>query len=300
MLKIAYNDYYVQPLPEGHRFPMDKYDLLPKQLLHEGTVEKEAFFSPSVITEDDVLAVHEKQYYKALITLNIDKRAQRKSGFPHNERLILREQIIMEGTRKCAEYALEYGAAMNIAGGTHHAYTNRGEGFCLLNDQAIAAQWLLNQQKANQILIIDLDVHQGNGTAEIFKNNPQVFTFSMHGENNYPLKKEISDLDIPLPDGIKDKEYLYLLEKNLDQILTNITPDFLFFQSGVDIIETDKLGRLGVTIQGCRQRDDVVFRYANELDVPIVASMGGGYSPEIKNIIEAHANTYRAAQQILF
>ena len=300
MLKIAYNNYYVQPLPEGHRFPMDKYDLLPKQLLHEGTVEKEAFFSPSVITEDDVLAVHEKQYYKALITLNIDKRAQRKSGFPHNERLILREQIIMEGTRKCAEYALEYGAAMNIAGGTHHAYTNRGEGFCLLNDQAIAAQWLLNQQKANQILIIDLDVHQGNGTAEIFKNNPQVFTFSMHGENNYPLKKEISDLDIPLPDGIKDKEYLYLLEKNLDQILTNITPDFLFFQSGVDIIETDKLGRLGVTIQGCRQRDDVVFRYANELDVPIVASMGGGYSPEIKNIIEAHANTYRAAQQILF
>jgi acetoin utilization deacetylase AcuC-like enzyme len=300
MLKIAYNDYYVQPLPEGHRFPMDKYDLLPKQLLHEGTVEKGAFFSPAIIDPKDVLAIHDKHYFESLLALEIDKKAQRKSGFPHNERLIVREQIIMEGTRKCAEYALEYGAAMNIAGGTHHAYTDRGEGFCLLNDQAIAAQWLLNEQKASQILVIDLDVHQGNGTAEIFKNNPQVFTFSMHGENNYPLKKENSDLDIPLPDSIKDKEYLYLLEKHLDQVLNQITPDFLFFQSGVDIIDTDKLGRLGVSIQGCRQRDEIVFRYAKELDVPIVVSMGGGYSPEIKNIIEAHANTYRTAQQILF
>jgi acetoin utilization deacetylase AcuC-like enzyme len=300
MLKIAFNNYYIQPLPEGHRFPMDKYDLLPKQLLHEGTVEEKAFFSPDVIDRNHVLAVHETDYFESLLALKIDKKAQRKSGFPHDERLIFREQIIMEGTRKCAEYALEFGAAMNIAGGTHHAYTNRGEGFCLLNDQAIAAQWLLDEKKAKQILIIDLDVHQGNGTAEIFQENPHVFTFSMHGENNYPLKKERSDLDVPLQDGIKDKEYLYLLEKYLEQILTNYTPDFLFFQSGVDIIDTDKLGRLGVTIPGCRQRDDIVFRYAKELDVPIVASMGGGYSPQIKNIIEAHANTYRAAQQILF
>jgi len=300
MLKIAFNDYYIQPLPEGHRFPMDKYDLLPKQLLHEGTVEEGAFFSPGKIDPNQVLAVHDSEYFESLLALKIDKKAQRKSGFPHDERLILREQVIMEGTRKCAEYALEHGAAMNIAGGTHHAYTNRGEGFCLLNDQAIAAQWLLDEKKASQILIIDLDVHQGNGTAEIFQENSQVFTFSMHGENNYPLKKERSDLDVPLQDGIKDKEYLYLLEKYLEQILTHYTPDFLFFQSGVDIIDTDKLGRLGVTIPGCRQRDDIVFRYAKELDVPIVASMGGGYSPQIKNIIEAHANTYRAAQQILF
>lgn len=300
MLKIAFNEYYIQPLPDGHRFPMDKYDLLPKQLIHEGTVEENAFFSPEIIDPKHVLAVHDKNYFDALRALKIDRKAQRKTGFPHDERLILREQIIMEGTRKCAEYALTNGAAMNIAGGTHHAYTNRGEGFCLLNDQAIAAKWLLEEGKASQILIIDLDVHQGNGTAEIFEKNTQVFTFSMHGENNYPLKKEVSDLDIPLPDGIKDKEYLYLLEKHLDQILTNYTPDFLFFQSGVDIIETDKLGRLGVSIRGCRQRDEIVFRYARELGVPIVASMGGGYSPQIKNIIEAHANTYRAAQQILF
>lgn len=300
MLKIAFNDYYVQPLPEGHRFPMDKYDLLPKQLLHEGTVEEDAFFSPEVIDQQHVLAVHDKHYFNELITLKIDKRSQRKSGFPHNERLIMREQIIMEGTRKCAAYALEFGISMNIAGGTHHAYTNRGEGFCLLNDQAIAAKWLLNQKKASQILIIDLDVHQGNGTAEIFKNTPEVFTFSMHGENNYPLKKENSDLDVALPDGTRDKMYLNLLEKYLDQILTNITPDFLFFQSGVDIIDTDKLGRLDISLKGCRQRDEFVFRLAKQMNIPIVVSMGGGYSPEIKKIIEAHANTYRTAQQIFF
>lgn len=300
MLKIAYNDYYVQPLPEGHRFPMEKYELLPQQLLREGTVEEDAFFSPDTIDQKHVLAVHDKQYYEALKALEIDKKAQRKSGFPHDERLILREQIIMEGTRKCTEFALEYGVAMNIAGGTHHAYTNRGEGFCLLNDQAIAAQWLLDQNKATQILIIDLDVHQGNGTAEIFQNTLEVFTFSMHGENNYPLQKEKSDLDVPLPDGIKDKAYLNLLAKHLDQILTNITPDFLFFQSGVDIIDTDKLGRLGISLDGCRQRDAFVFRLAKQMNLPIVVSMGGGYSPEIKNIIEAHANTYRTAQQIFF
>tara|TARA_B100000508_G_scaffold141079_1_gene146069 strand:+ start:42717 stop:43619 length:903 start_codon:yes stop_codon:yes gene_type:complete len=300
MLKIAYNDYYVQPLPEGHRFPMEKYDLLPKQLLHEGTIEEEQLFSPKVIDKKDVLAVHDQIYFKRLTNLELDRREQRRSGFPHDERLIKREQVIMEGTRMCAELALETGAAMNIAGGTHHAYTDRGEGFCLLNDQAIAAKWLLSNTSVENILIIDLDVHQGNGTAEIFQDEPRVFTFSMHGANNYPLKKEKSDLDVPLEDGVDDKTYIYELEKHLDQILKNFNPDFLFFQSGVDIIQTDKLGRMGVSIQGCRQRDEIVFRLASELEKPIVASMGGGYSKEIKYIIEAHANTFRTAQHILF
>jgi acetoin utilization deacetylase AcuC-like enzyme len=300
MLKVAYNDYYVQPLPEGHRFPMEKYDLLPKQLLHEGTLEESQFFSPEVVAERDVLTIHNAEYFNRLKELKIEPKEQRKSGFPHDERLILREQIIMEGTRRCAEIALKTGAAMNIAGGTHHAYSNRGEGFCLLNDQAIAVRWLLDNNKAGKILIIDLDVHQGNGTAKIFEDEDRVFTFSMHGANNYPLKKEQSDLDVPLEDGVNDKTYIYELEKSLDQILSNFNPDFLFFQSGVDIIETDKLGRMGVTIKGCRQRDEIVFRLANQLEVPIVTTMGGGYSKEIKYIIEAHANTYRTAQHILF
>src|SRR5690554_7209043 len=200
MLKIAFNQSYVHSLPKGHRFPMEKYELLPKQLLLEGTVNEDAFFDPGVIDKDLVLAVHDKDYYNNLVGLKLDRKAQRKTGFEHNEQLIIREQKIIEGTRECTEYAIENGISMNIAGGTHHAFTNRGEGFCMLNDQAIAAQWLLDKKKANKILIIDLDVHQGNGTAEIFKNNSNVFTFSMHGSNNYPLKKEKSDLDVNLPD----------------------------------------------------------------------------------------------------
>jgi acetoin utilization deacetylase AcuC-like enzyme len=300
LLKVAYNEFYVQPLPEGHRFPMEKYELLPRQLLHEGTVDEAAFFSPELIAKKHVLAVHESEYFNHLVRLQLTPREQRKTGFPHNERLILREQIIMEGTRKCAEYALQHGVAMNIAGGTHHAFTNRGEGFCLLNDIAIAAQWLLNTQKAQKILIIDLDVHQGNGSAEIFANNPHVFTFSMHGKNNYPLHKEVSDIDVGLEDGINDKYYLYLLEKKIDEILRVFEPDFIFFQSGVDIIATDKLGRLNVSIEGCKKRDERVFTLAKNNKIPIVATMGGGYSPEIKHIIEAHANTFRTAQHTFF
>ena len=300
MLKIAFNEYYVQPLPEGHRFPMEKYDLLPKQLIHEGTVDAANFFSPTLINKETILGVHDANYFERLINLELSPREQRKSGFPHDERLIAREQIIMEGTRKCAEYALEHGVAMNIAGGTHHAYADRAEGFCLLNDQAIAAKWLLDKQLASQILIIDLDVHQGNGSATIFQDEPRVFTFSMHGQNNYPLHKEISNLDVGLEDGIKDQAYLYLLENNLDIVLNQFQPDFIFYQSGVDIIETDKLGRLSVSLAGSKKRDEIVFNLAKQNKIPIVASMGGGYSPEVKHIIEAHANTFRAAQHIFF
>ncbi len=300
MLKVAFHSDYVHPLPEGHRFPMEKYDLLPRQLLYEGTIEETNLFSPNKIDSQMVLSCHDSIYYEKLINLKLSPRDQRKTGFLHSEQLINREHLIMEGTRTCAEYALEFGVAMNIAGGTHHAYSDRGEGFCLLNDQAIAANWLLSENLAKQILIIDLDVHQGNGSAEIFQNEQRVFTFSMHGQNNYPLNKEISDLDVPLEDGIKDKPYLYLLEKHLDKISKHFEPDFIFFQSGVDVIETDKLGKLGLSIEGCKKRDEIVLNFAKQNNIPLVSSMGGGYSPEIKHIIEAHANTFRSAQHIFF
>jgi acetoin utilization deacetylase AcuC-like enzyme len=296
---IAFHPNYVHPLPDNHRFPMEKYDLLPKQLIYEGIATENDFFEPGFLCESDLLEVHTSKYWQQLKNLELTEREQRVSGFVHSNQLIEREITIMEGTRKATEFALENKIGFNIAGGTHHAFSDRGEGFCLLNDQVIAAKWLLNHQKVNQILIIDLDVHQGNGTASLLKNEERVFTFSMHGENNYPMQKELSDLDVPLKDGINDKEYLYLLEKSIDLILNKFNPQFIFYQCGVDILETDKLGKLGVTMQGCSQRDSIVFETAKQLNVPIVCSMGGGYSPKIKNIVDAHANTYRNALNIL-
>lgn len=300
MLKIAYDSIFAHTLPDGHRFPMAKYELLPQQLIYEGTVDQENFFYSPKINTEIVLSVHSKEYFSRLINLELTKREQRVTGFPHNSDLIERELKIMEGTRKCAEFALEYGVSMNIAGGTHHAFSYKGEGFCLLNDQAISAQWLLDKNLANRILIIDLDVHQGNGTAEIFKNENRVFTFSAHGKNNYPLKKELSDFDLELEDGIKDQAYLEKVKRSLEPIISEFNPDFLFYQCGVDILATDKLGRLGVSIEGCKKRDSYVLSLAHSLKIPIVCSMGGGYSPQLKYIIEAHANTYRVAQEIYF
>lgn len=206
----------------------------------------------------------------------------------------------MNGTVRCTHFALEHGIAMNIAGGTHHAFTNKGEGFCLLNDIAVAANYLLDQDLAQQILVVDLDVHQGNGTAQIFKDEPRVFTFSMHGANNYPLQKEHSDLDIGLPDFTNDDFYLKTLQVNLQNLLDTVRPDFIFYQSGVDVLATDKLGKLSLTREGCKQRDKLVLSKAREDKIPIVVSMGGGYSPAFRDIIEAHANTYRLAQELFF
>jgi acetoin utilization deacetylase AcuC-like enzyme len=189
---------------------------------------------------------------------------------------------------------------MNVAGGTHHAFRDRGEGFCCLNDQAVAANWLLSQDPSQKILIIDLDVHQGNGTASIFQGEPRVFTFSMHGAKNYPLRKEKSNLDLDLPDGLTDQPYLAMLNKQLPLIAEQFQPSFIFYQSGVDILETDKLGRLNITRDGCKKRDQLVFDFCKKNNLPIVVSMGGGYSPKLADIVDAHVNTFKAAQEIFF
>jgi acetoin utilization deacetylase AcuC-like enzyme len=206
--------------------------------------------------------------------------------------------MITQGTIDCCLYALQYGAALNVAGGTHHAFADRGEGFCLLNDMAIASNYLLKNGLAKKILIIDLDVHQGNGTAKLFENNNQVFTFSMHGAHNYPFHKEFSNLDIPLKDGIEDLEYLQLLKENLIKIINEEKPDFVFYLSGVDILETDKFGKLRVSMAGCKERDAFVFQTLKEHQLPVTVAMGGGYSPDVKTIVEAHCNTFRLAKSI--
>ncbi len=229
MLKIAYHPIYKHPLPEGHRFPMEKYDLLPKQLLHEGTCTKENFFEPELAADEDILRVHTSEYLQNLKELTIDARATRKTGFPLSPDLVEREIKIAGGTIRGCEYAREFGIAFNIAGGTHHAYSGHGEAFCLLNDQAIAAKYLQHKNLAKKILIVDLDVHQGNGTARIFENDDSIFTFSMHGRNNYPFKKERSNLDIDLPDGTEDGEYLKILKETLPTLLEQQSPDFIFY-----------------------------------------------------------------------
>ena len=232
LLKIAYSSIYQHSLPEGHRFPMLKYELIPEQLLYEGTCTPEIFFAPKTVDEKWILRTHNKAYWEDLKNLCLDPKMIRKIGFPLSAELVLRETIITQGTIDCCHFALENGIAMNVAGGTHHSYTDKGEGFCLLNDVGIASNYLLDNQLATKILVIDLDVHQGNGTAEIFQNEPRVFTFSMHGKENYPLHKEKSDLDIELPTYTKDEEYLTILFNILPKLIEEQKPDFLFFRFG--------------------------------------------------------------------
>ena len=298
MFPIAFHPIYKHPLPDGHRFPMLKYDLLPQQLLYEGTAKESDFFEPDVCNLEHVLAVHTKHYVADLLNVTLDSKAARKIGFPLSLQLVERELRIAQGTILGCQQAFKTGVAFNIAGGTHHAFANRGEAFCMLNDQAIGAQFLLNHQIATKILIVDLDVHQGNGTAAIFKNNNLVFTFSMHGKSNYPFKKEISNLDIDLPDFTNDEQFLSILKETLPKLIEQQKPDFIFYLAGVDILESDKLGKLSCTIGGCKKRDEFVFELCKSSQIPVQVSMGGGYSPEIKTIIEAHSNTFRAAAAI--
>jgi acetoin utilization deacetylase AcuC-like enzyme len=295
MTRIAFDPIYAHPLPEGHRFPMLKYELIPAQLLHEGTITNEQLFAPLPCEEEIVLLTHDKIYFDKLIQQTLTPSEQRKIGFPQSPALTKRERIITQGTIDCCHYAKQNGVALNIAGGTHHAFRNRGEGFCLLNDMSVAANFLLKTNQANKILIIDLDVHQGNGTAKIFENNPSVFTFSMHGAHNYPFHKEISDLDIPLKDGTDGATYLPLLMDTLPSLVEKVKPDFAFYLSGVDILETDKYGKLKVSIPDCKKRDAFVFQQLKQNNIPVVAAMGGGYSPDVRTIVEAHCNTFRVA-----
>ncbi|MDO7615049.1 MAG: histone deacetylase [Flavobacteriaceae bacterium] len=298
MLNIAFHPKYQLPLPDKHRFPMEKYDLLPKQLMYDGTCIQEDFFVPKPIDLSIIERVHEPEYIKKLRSLTLNKSEARKIGFPLSKELIEREIIIAGGTIQGSMKAFETGIAMNIAGGTHHAFKGHGEAFCLLNDQAIAAQYLLDKKLVDRILIVDLDVHQGNGTAEIFQSNPNVFTFSMHGQKNYPFHKEQSDLDIALEDDCNDADFLRILKKTLPDLIAKTRPDFIFYLCGVDVLKTDKLGRLGLTIAGCKQRDVFVLELCKKNNIPVQCSMGGGYSKEIKVIVDAHANTFRAAKHI--
>ena len=295
MIKIAYHPIYAHPLPEGHRFPMLKYELIPAQLLHEGTIEQSHLFAPEPLAEQYIISTHDEAYWQQLKQLTLPYKEQRRIGFPLDAQLVEREIRIAQGTIDGAIFAQQHGVAFNVAGGTHHAGSNWGEGFCLLNDQAIAANYLLNNDLASRILVIDLDVHQGNGTAEIFQKEDRVFTFSMHGDKNFPFRKEQSDLDIGLADGVADDEFLSILDEKLPQLIKKHQPDFVFYLAGVDVLASDKLGKLALSKQACKQRDQIVFEHCLRNQLPVQVSMGGGYSEDIKIIVDAHCNTFRTA-----
>ena len=300
MLKIAFHENYIYPLEENHRFPMIKYELIPEQLLRENTCSDSNFFKPNLIDENIVLQTHQVEYFNRFKNLDLSKKEIREIGFPISKKLVNRELQIAEGTIKGVIYSIENGISMNIAGGTHHAFYDHGEAFCMLNDQAIAANYLLSNGLAKKILIVDLDVHQGNGTASLFKTNNQVFTLSFHGKKNYPFRKEKSDLDIGFDDNTGDSEYLKILKETIPKVINDFEPDFLFYLSGVDVLENDKLGRLSLTINGCKERDRFILEICKKNSIPIQVSMGGGYSIILKNIIDAHSNTFRLAQEIFF
>ncbi|MGB2423917.1 MAG: histone deacetylase, partial [Flavobacteriales bacterium] len=289
---------YVLDVPEGHRFPMRKYALLKDQILHEGIVTVTDFFEPRLMAEDTILLAHDEAYWNRTKRGEWTRQEERRSGFPWSEAMIARERVIMQGTLDCAERALGSGTvALNIAGGTHHAYADRAEGFCILNDFAIAAKHLLHSGRISRALILDCDVHQGNGSASILANEKRVTTFSMHGASNYPLHKESSDVDVPLPDGTRDESYLELLSEHLDRLLplNQDVPDIVFYQCGVDILETDKLGKLSISIRGCMERDRLVLERCASLGIPVVCAMGGGYSPDVNTVVQAHVNTFSVA-----
>lgn len=300
MLKIAYSDVFRYAVPEKHRFPMQKYIMIPERLLDEGTITSDNFFAPKRLSEAEILTTHTEEYWHKLKTQTLTRKEARAIGFEMTEALVERGRYIAHATYECALYAKKYGVAMNVAGGTHHAFAGHGEGFCVFNDVCIASNLLLMRDEAKKILVIDLDVHQGNGNASIMANEPRVFVFSMHGTKNYPFRKPPSDLDIGLENGTGDAEYLRVLQETLPLLIAQVNPDMIFYQSAVDVLATDKLGKLGLTQAGCKARDEYVMQMAKAADIPVAIVMGGGYSEDVEDVVEAHCNTFRAAQEIYF
>ncbi|AII53409.1 histone deacetylase [Hymenobacter sp. APR13] len=300
MPRLATSERYSISLPDGHRFPIAKYELIREQLLWQGIAPAADFYDPGLTSEEDILRVHSADYWHRVRDLQLTAAEVRRLGLPQSPELVRRSLSSVAGTVQSAQEALRTGIGMSLAGGTHHAFRDRGEGFCVLNDIAVAAAHLLHHGLARQVLVVDLDVHQGDGTASIFRDEPRVFTFSMHAGANYPLRKEQSDLDVALDLGTDDATYLGLLHDTLPGLLARVQPDFVFFQAGVDVLATDKLGKLALTLSGCRQRDEYVLRLCHQHRLPVAVSMGGGYSERLSDIVDAHCNTFRVAYEVFF
>lgn len=300
MLKVAFSPIFLYQVPEKHRFPMQKYRLIPERLIEEGILSEDNLFAPDKLTEEEILTTHTLEYWQKLKTQTLSRKEARAIGFEMTPELVERGRYIAHATYECALYAKQYGVSLNVAGGTHHSFADHGEGFCVFNDVCIASNLLLSRGEAERVLVVDLDVHQGNGNASIMANEPRVFVFSMHGEKNYPFRKPPSDLDIELANDTDDETYLTHLKQTLPNLIAEHKPDLIFYQSAVDVLATDKLGKLALTPEGCKQRDDFVLRQARDNNIPIAVVMGGGYSEDVEDVVEAHCNTFRLAKQLFF
>jgi acetoin utilization deacetylase AcuC-like enzyme len=294
-VRAFYSDHFVLPLPEGHKFPMAKYSRLRERIIAEGIIAPEDLHEAPLASWDDIRLVHDTSYVDAVANGTVAREIQRRIGFPWSPGMVERSRRSVGATIAAARAALDDGIAANLAGGTHHAFADRGEGFCVFNDVAVATRVLQRDHDARRIAVIDLDVHQGNGTAAIFAGDEAVFTFSMHGEKNFPFKKEVSDLDVALPDGTGDVEYLAALRLHLDTVLNRHQPDFVFYLAGADPYEGDRLGRLKLTIEGLRIRDEIVLNACASRRLPAAVSMSGGYANDVDAIVTIHTNTIRAA-----
>jgi acetoin utilization deacetylase AcuC-like enzyme len=294
-MHVFYCDHFVLPLPEGHRFPMAKYSRLRERLIADAIVDPADVHEASAAAWDDLALVHTADYLDHIACGTLPPQVQRRIGFPWSPQMAERARRSVGATIEASRAALQSGVAANLAGGTHHAFSDRGEGFCVFNDVAVSARVLLREQAVRRVAVIDCDVHQGNGTAAIFSSEAAVFTFSMHGARNFPFHKESSDLDVTFEDGAGDAEYLAQLEHHLPRVLDTSQPDIVFYVAGADPYEHDRLGRLALTIDGLRARDQFVFDSCRTRGIPVVVTMAGGYADDVEAIVTIHANTIREA-----
>lgn len=299
-MRVSYSPGYVADIPRNHVFPMKKFSGLHSYLIDKGIVSQSEVVEPSLVDFSNLITAHTERYAKAVWTGDLDKREIRRMGLPWSKSLAIRSRLAVQGTINAGLMALQDGLAGNLAGGTHHSMPDHGEGFCVYNDVAVAVKVLQQSMWVNRVLVVDCDVHQGNGTAFMFQDNPDVFTFSIHGEKNYPFKKPASDLDIGLPDKTGNKEYHKILISALDKIESEFKPDLVFYLGGIDPLELDHFGRLSLTLEGLRERDRIVIEHFTQKEYPLVLLLSGGYSPTLKETVIAHAQMYEVAKEMGF
>ena len=298
-MKVFYSDQFVLPLPERHRFPMKKYSMLRERVEREGLCGPVELCVPHPVTDEEILRAHERAYLERVVYGKLTDKEMRRIGFPWSERMVERSRRASGGTLGACRAALEEGLAANLAGGTHHAFTDRGEGFCIFNDSVIAPRALKAEGLVNRVVVLDTDVHQGNGTASILRGDPNVFTFSIHGAKNYPFHKEESDLDVPLPDGADAETFLAALSGALNRVLDSARWDLAIFLAGADPFEDDTLGRLCVTKEGLAERDRMVLEGCRKRDIPVAVTMAGGYARRVEDTVDIHFQTIKKAASML-